>query len=418
MSPWHRFLTNTFLRAPAELLTALVRLILFVLLFFLILFLKFCEWLKWLFRTKTLFEEETEEECGRLPEALVRRPDPCIYSQTYLRSQDMPVTWNNPDIWVALQADPTAIEPDSYHLIDDTDYIASVQVHNASTDPAIGVKVRLFYRPWSFNSPELVPVESDGGGNEVFHFVNIAPMGSAIAKFNWHTPSIGPGEQKHFCLQAHVSHPLDINTANNIGQENTNVYSQNPGHVAPGELALVDIPLFNNARRAVEVRFLWDSYEIDKGDKVRLDLEVNCGRPRLPLSQRLAHGLPVLSPAAPRFTTSRDDGSVRREGLVGKLRFSTPKSGFRTAKTRYRGFAPFKKMVLSRDYNLPPGMEVGHNLDPGELQLPPDAQRETQVSIKIPDDAADGELIRVNVVAEADDGTLLGGVTMLFEVQA
>jgi hypothetical protein len=63
----------------------------------------------------------------------MRRPDPCIYSQTYLASQGVPVTWNNPDIWMAKAATPNVIEPDSYHLEADTDYIVSVQAHNAST---------------------------------------------------------------------------------------------------------------------------------------------------------------------------------------------------------------------------------------------------------------------------------------------
>src|SRR5262249_14391575 len=158
-----------------QLLTAVLRLLLFLLFLPLLLLSRLWECLSWLFRTKTLYpSEEEEEECGRIPEPLVRRPDPCIYSQFYLASQGLPVTWDNPDIWVAPASNPGAIEPDSYHLHADTDYIVSVRVHNASTDPAIGVRVRLVYRPWSFNSPDLVPVETDAFGHEVFRFVSVA----------------------------------------------------------------------------------------------------------------------------------------------------------------------------------------------------------------------------------------------------
>lgn len=50
-----------------------------------------------------------------------------------LQSQGLPVTWNNPDIWIARADNPGNIEPDSYHLTDNTDYIVTVRVHNAPT---------------------------------------------------------------------------------------------------------------------------------------------------------------------------------------------------------------------------------------------------------------------------------------------
>src|SRR5262245_15453210 len=167
--------------AAQEFLVGLLRLIVFVITFFLVLLVKICEKLRWLLHTKNLFEEEVEEEeCGSVPEPLIRRPDPCIYSQELLLSQGLPVTWDNPDIWMAPASNPSAIEPDSYHLKDDTDYLVSVQVHNASTDPAINVQVRLVYRLWSFNSPNFVPVEVNVNGQEVFRYADVPAMGAAI----------------------------------------------------------------------------------------------------------------------------------------------------------------------------------------------------------------------------------------------
>ena len=421
MGSWQRFLVNVFLRAPQEFLVALLRLLLFLLILIVVLLLKAWRFLLWLWYTKSLFEEETEENCGELPEAIIRRPDPAIYSQSYLRSQDLPVTWNNPDIWVAPASDPAAVEPDSYHLLDDTDYIVSVRVHNASTDPAIGVKVRLVYRPWSFNSPDLVPIETDTDGNEIFRFVDVAPMGSTIAQFNWHTPAVAPGEKDHFCIQAHLSHPLDINTANNIGQENTNVYSQNPGHVAPGEVAIVGIPLFNNGRGTVNARFNWDTYAINEEDKTNLELQINCGRARQPLTDRLVHILPTVRPAHTIIThvNNGDDVGIvsKRPSFLGRTDFSTPKSRFKTAKNRYTGFETYRQILTQRDYSLPTGMEITHNLNLDQLQLPPQGQQTVQVTIKIPDDAQDGLKLPLNIMAETDAGVLLGGVTILFEVQ-
>lgn len=206
-------LRSLFVRGPLAILYSIVRLLFLLLVLPPAFLIKLIEWLIRLIKKKNLKEEEETKHCSPpFPEEVMRRPDPCIYCQQYLASQGIAVTWNNPDIWFAKAVTPDRIESDSYHLQDNTDYIVFVQSHNASTDLALGVKVRLLYRPWSFNSPDLLPVDVDVNGNEVIRYVNIAPMGATITKFNWHTPDLLPGEtSKHICLQAHLSHPLDIN---------------------------------------------------------------------------------------------------------------------------------------------------------------------------------------------------------------
>ena len=173
MPKLRKVLQSLFVQAPLGALLNLVRL-LFVLLFGpLALLAGLIEWLReFLKRMNFKEEEEDEEECNPpAPEGAMRRPDPCIYSQSFLASQGLPVTWDNPDIWMAKAATPNVIEPDSYHLEADTAYIVSVRCHNASTDLALGVKVRLLYRPWSFNSPDLLPVDVNASGQEVVRFV-------------------------------------------------------------------------------------------------------------------------------------------------------------------------------------------------------------------------------------------------------
>jgi hypothetical protein len=284
MQNFLKILHTLFVKGPLGALVGLLGLLILLVVFIPSLLLRFCEKLLKFLRTRNFkAEKQKRDPCNPpFPEPVMRRPDPCIYSQTYLASQGVPVTWNNPDIWMAKAATPNVIEPDSYHLEADTDYLVSVQAHNASTDLALGVKVRLLYRPWSFNSPDLLPAAVNANGQEVVRFVNIAGMGSAIAQFTWHTPPVPQGEERHYCLQAHLSHPLDTNLENNVGQENTNVHSANPGYVTAGELVRVDVPLFNPAGQDARVVFRADAYAIDKTETIQLQRQTTTGRQRLP----------------------------------------------------------------------------------------------------------------------------------------
>lgn len=416
------FFKGLLLRTPQEIAIALLRLLLLLLLAILILLLKFWNWLLWLFRTGTFKDEESEEPCGKIPEAVVRRPDPCIYSQTYLASQGLPVTWDNPDIWMAPAATPGSIEPDSYHLTADTDYLVSVQAHNASTDPAIGVGVRLVYRPWSFNSPDLVPVEVDAGGHEVTRSVDIPAMGAAVATFIWHTPALAAGEEAHYCLQAHLSHPLDVNPANNMGQENTQVYSESPAFVTPGQLTHFDVPLFNVGRTQQRITFHTDRYLVAP-DEVELQLERRTAKARYSLADRLGHGLPTVEPVergadrpVPKGTTTRASASASRHGrdLVGAVSFSSPKSRFQLSRTRYRGLDALRSRILERDYAIPVEMVVDA---PAVVELDTEAFAVAPFEVRVPLSAQPGDRFPLNIRAENDDGGLVGGVTLFFHVE-
>lgn len=401
---------------------------LFLVALVLVVLLKLFEGLRKLHNTQTLFPEKTKKDCGTLPEVLNRRPDPSIYSQSFLMAQGLPVTWNNPDIWVAPASNPGQIEPDSFHLLADTDYIVFVQAHNAATDAAIGVRVRLVYREWSFNSPDVTPVEFDAAGNEVVRTVDIAPLGSAITQFNWHTPPVAPGQEQHFCLQAHLSHPMDVNTANNMGQENTNVHSANPGFVEPGEVARIDVLLFNTARRERTIGFRFDRYAIAEDDELELTFERTVVRPRLPLSDRIGHLLPTVEPREvtrpPRPPEPIPLGATApsrepSKAFFGRVRFNSPKSRFRMVRTRATGFDALRQVILDRDYSLPAGMEVTVTTGaPGpQLALAPAQSLLTTFEVKVPDDAVPGTRIPMNIVAEDEDGALVGGVTVFFDIE-
>jgi hypothetical protein len=419
-----RRFVRSILLAVLELLLSVLRLIgLFVALILVIL-----AWIWMLllaaFRNQYLYPEETDEAaCGDIPEPLVRRPDPAIYSQRLLLAQGLPVTWNNPDIWIAPASNPGQIEPDSYHLDDDTDYIVTVQVHNASTDAAIGVRVRLRYRAWSFNTPDEVPVEVDANGNEVVHFVNIAPLGATLATFRWHTPAVPAGEEaRHFCLQASLYHPLDTNLDNNVGQENTNVYREpNPGLPAPGDTFEVEVPIRNPARRAHAVQFAADSYAIARTDQAELRLKTAIGRAKRTPVQRAANMVPTFQ-LGRRVVAPRRRGRI--EGGEGKDRpprmVDAPfrwesRRNVAAVKNRYVGFEPLRETILARDYSLPPGMRV--DVVDGGGELPPRTDGVVRFAVKVPDDAQPGDEWPVNLVAHTDDGALAGGVTVIVRVR-
>jgi len=428
MTNLRKILQSLFVQGPLGALLNFVRL-LFVLLFGpLALLAGLIEWLcDFLKRMNLKEEEEDKDECNPpSPEGVMRRPDPCIYSQSFLASQGLPVTWNNPDIRVAKASTPNVIEPDSFHLEGDTDYIVSVQCHNASTDLALGVKVRLLYRPWSFNSPDLLPVDVNSSGQEVVRFVNIPGMGSTIALFNWHTPIPPPGETQHFCLQAHLSHPMDINLENNMGQENTNVHSANPGHVAAGELVEVDVPLFNSARRDRQFAFTADAYAIDTSTTLRLELHKNTGREPWPLSRRLGRFIPTFGlpeeepPPPPPPDIEATSPATRRRAQTGTRRphfdFSRPRRQTVT-RARYTGFEDYKETLLAQDFPLPTGMEFETVGTGPALRLPPAGSHVVPVRIRVPNDAQTGTEYSINVLAQDAEGRLAGGVTFLLRVQ-
>lgn len=432
-----RLLRALVILAPREFVVALLRAVALVITLLLVLLLWLWELLLAALRRKSLFEEEHEDPCGRLPEAVVRRPDPAIYSQRLLLSQDLPVTWNNPDIWVAPAADPTAVEPDSYHLKEDTDYVVTVRVHNASTDPALGVRVRLVYRPWSFNSPDLTPVQTDAAGNEVFRFVNIAPMGSAETTFDWHTPSVPAGEEaRHFCLEARLFHPMDANTANNIGQENTHVLSTaNPGLPAPGDVIEVDVPLHNHARQEQAFRFTPIHYDTEPGGSIELRLATTHGRARRSLTKTVANFAPTWHPgrrvAVARAGPPGPGGGGEGPADVRQRRRPTAEARYRhhrftftarptvvAAKNRYVGFDALRERILAQDYTLPPGMTVqvaGQGLEM-PIPVPATTTRTLRFTVKVPDDAAPGSRFPVNLLAFSENGVLAGGVTVFVDV--
>lgn len=149
--------------------------------------------------------------CIYIPERVINRPDPCIYSQFLLMQLKLPVTWDNPDVALFLGG----IEQFTYDLTTDTRYDVLITVHNSSRDKqALGTKVDVRWIEF-------------GAGAQIRHPITIEPIstdvpvwpGTSQISVLWTTPST-PG---HYCIEVELSHPNDGNPANNRGWNNTQV---------------------------------------------------------------------------------------------------------------------------------------------------------------------------------------------------
>jgi hypothetical protein len=90
-----------------ELLVALLRLLLLRIVFLIAFLLWLLELLLRLWRTKNLYPSELEEGCPPLTGSIIRRPDPCLYSQErFMEQGSLPISVVE---WILLD-DPTAIQ--------------------------------------------------------------------------------------------------------------------------------------------------------------------------------------------------------------------------------------------------------------------------------------------------------------------
>jgi hypothetical protein len=182
-----------------------------------------------------------------VPPWAYRQPDPLIYSQHYLQSQGLAVTWDNPDINVGLASAPGAAV-DAHALEPDTDYLVVARIWNGSTTaPAPGLPVRVSYLEFGAGT-----TRHDVGMTRVDLPVKAAVGCPAFATVPWRTPTT-PG---HYCLQVELLWDDDANPANNLGQSNTDVKPLNSPH------AVFTFPVRNGRAERALVMLTVDSYTI------------------------------------------------------------------------------------------------------------------------------------------------------------
>ena len=177
------------------------------------------------------------------PPAL-KKPDPFLYCQYYLLSLGLPVTWDNPDIYIF----EGNVLVDPHDLKANTTYTVVARIWNNSPDvPVINLKVNFSYLSFGMGvqSHPIGVTTTDLGAKGL-------PDCPAFAYIAWTTPpALG-----HYCIQVLLEPPDDLNWFNNLGQRNTDV-------VQPQSPAVSTFAVGNHGSpRTRAVRFTVDCYAI------------------------------------------------------------------------------------------------------------------------------------------------------------
>lgn len=211
------------------------------------------EFLKKLFRPEPPHSDTnaTNTGCGTVDHPSFHRPDPVIYSQKYLMSLGLAVTWDNPDISLFRNG----VQVSEGDLLPSTEYEIRATIWNNSYDaPIVGLHV-----DFSFLSFGVTTVATAIGSTVVDLGVKGGAQHPAIATMLWTTPPAG-----HYCIVVEFQWVDDANPNNNVGQNNVNV-------VAATSPATFTFQLRNQDPRQRAYRMEADTYTLpelkDCGDR-------------------------------------------------------------------------------------------------------------------------------------------------------
>jgi hypothetical protein len=192
---------------------------------------------------------EIYTKCQPIPPQVYKRPDPLIYSQSYLMSLGLGVTWDNPDIQLyEVTSSGTRGAPVSSHLLKAGRlYEIDATIYNGSTvAPAMDMPVEFSYLSFGIGT-----ASNAIGTDKVNLPVKGAPGHPANAVIRWRTPR----EKGHYCIQVRLIWNDDANPLNNLGQENVDVgISASP--------AAYTFTVGNHDEGAKRIRFEADAYTL------------------------------------------------------------------------------------------------------------------------------------------------------------
>ena len=152
----------------------------------------------------------TNTGCASVNNPAFHRPDPCIYSQKYLLSLGLAVTWDNPDISLF----KNGVQVSEGDLHPNTEYEIRATIWNNSYDaPIVGLHVNFSFLSFGVNT-----VTNPIGFRVVDLGVKGGTQHPAIATMLWTTPPAG-----HYCIVVDFQWVDDANPNNNIGQNNVQV---------------------------------------------------------------------------------------------------------------------------------------------------------------------------------------------------
>ena len=182
----------------------------------------------------------TNTGCADVDHPAFHRPDPLIYSQKYLMSLGLAVTWDNPDIALFRNG----IQVGEGDLLPNTEYEIRATIWNNSYDaPIVGLHVA-----FSFLTFGVTTVTTVIGSTVVDLGVKGGTQHPAEARMLWTTPPAG-----HYCIVVELHWVDDANPNNNVGQNNVNV-------VAATSPATFTFALRNQDERQRTYRMEADTY--------------------------------------------------------------------------------------------------------------------------------------------------------------
>lgn len=192
--------------------------------------------------------------CLPIPSGIWLQPDAYLYSQQYLMSLGIGVTWDNPDVTLT---DILGNVVGSHNLKPSTKYQINALIHNKSNvapAPQMPVVFTLLSFGAGMNPQQKI------GITKVDLPVRTAPGEPVIATAIWTTPST-PG---HYCIEIEAVWPGDANPLDNIGQHNTVIQK-----VSAGQHIIIPVPVMNTLQGKTRLNVKMDSYVLPREPLLR-----------------------------------------------------------------------------------------------------------------------------------------------------
>ncbi len=216
-------------------------------------------------RTSRRFGDKMPMDCLPIPSGVYLRPDASIYSQSYLMSLGLAVTWDNPDVTLTGTGGNII---GSHDLLPSTLYKISATIHNRSNEaPAPGMPVTFGLITFGVGGATVQQIGSD--------VVNLpvrgAPGEPVVASVSWTTPPV----PAHYCIRIEAVWADDKNPLDNTGQHNTVIWK-----VRQGEALSLKIPVRNTLQGARLLTVAMHSYELPREPLVRHGMGEHVHQPR------------------------------------------------------------------------------------------------------------------------------------------
>ena len=301
----------------------------------------------------------TDKCCLKVPPRVWKKPDPYLYSQSYLMRLGLEVTWDNPDIRIE-RLGQEILGP----LSPNTDYEIVATIHNASVEaPAFNVTAE--FQLMDFGAgPIPKPI-----GSAAVPVVQVQGFPPASVRVPFKSPATGG----HKSVIVRLTCTDDAHPENNTGQKNLQVVNIAKGTANVGGLVL---PLFNPTPNEMKLLLKASTYRL--------------------AARRVDNVESVVNPRRGFQKTGRFLSDVEFRDMV---RRSRPK----IVEANRQGAFP-----LPADWAL--------NLPVGPVAVPPGAGIEIHLPLKLPVDLPPGQH-DLNVNAYALNGSLFGGITIRINVE-